>query len=113
MDDLKYRVKRVQEDVDYHARRPKTASGEEEKRRLQREMLSMIPEVERRIEEREERKERERKDNGHVTGIEQMTGLGGTTEEGMNTNDMTVIALTLEVHTMMTVIETETVEKAR
>ncbi|KAF8874204.1 hypothetical protein CPB84DRAFT_1967046 [Gymnopilus junonius] len=65
MDDLKYRVKRVQDDLNYVARGPKTTAREEERRRLEREMLNLmherIPEVERKIKAREERKERERR----------------------------------------------------
>ena len=65
MDDLKYRVKRVQDDLDYNARPPRTSSKEEERRRLERELLSLmherIPDVERKIKAREERKEREKR----------------------------------------------------
>jgi len=65
MDDLKYRVKRVQDDLDYVARGPKTSSRDEERRRLERGLLSLmherIPEVERKIKARDERKERERR----------------------------------------------------
>src|SRR6266511_1404359 len=64
MDDLKYRVKRVQEDLDYNSRGPPSISKENERRRLERELLSLmherLPEVERKIKDREERKERER-----------------------------------------------------
>ena len=66
MDDLKYRVKRVQDDLDYNARPPRTSSKDEERRRLERELLSLmherIPEVERKIKAREERKEREKRE---------------------------------------------------
>jgi len=65
MDDLKYRVKRVQDDIDYVSRGPKTASKEEERRKLERELLSLmherVPEVERKIKARDERKEREKR----------------------------------------------------
>jgi actin cytoskeleton-regulatory complex protein PAN1 len=65
MDDLKYRVKRVRDDLDYNARPPRTSSKEEERRRLERELLSLmherIPEVERKIKAREERKEKEKR----------------------------------------------------
>ena len=65
MDDLKYRVKRVQDDLDYNARPPRTSSKEEERRRLERELLSLmherIPDVERKIKAREERKEKEKR----------------------------------------------------
>ena len=65
MDDLKYRVKRVQDDLDYNARPPRTSSKEEERRRLERELLTLmherIPDVERKIKAREERREREKR----------------------------------------------------
>ncbi|KAH9483528.1 Actin cytoskeleton-regulatory complex protein pan1 [Psilocybe cubensis] len=65
MEDLKYRVKRVKDDLDYVARGPKTAAKEEERRRLERDLLSLlherIPEVERKIKARDERKEREKR----------------------------------------------------
>ena len=65
MEDLKYRVKRVQEDLDYNSRGAPSASRENERRRLERELLSLmherIPEVERKIRDRDERKERERR----------------------------------------------------
>jgi hypothetical protein len=65
MDDLKYRVKRVQDDIDYVSRGPKTASKDEERRKLERELLSLmherLPEVERKIKARDERKEREKR----------------------------------------------------
>lgn len=65
MDDLKYRVKRVQDDLDYNSRGPKTVSKEEERRRLERELLNImherIPEVERKIKARDERKEKEKR----------------------------------------------------
>ena len=65
MNDLRYRVKRVQDDLDYNARPPRTSSKEEERQRLERELLSLmherIPEVERRTKVREERKEKEKR----------------------------------------------------
>ncbi|KAF4614764.1 hypothetical protein D9613_003419 [Agrocybe pediades] len=65
MDDLKYAVKRVRDDLDYIERRPRTAAREEERRRLERELLSLmherIPEVERKIKARDERKEKEKR----------------------------------------------------
>ncbi|KAI0085934.1 hypothetical protein BDY19DRAFT_963763 [Irpex rosettiformis] len=66
MSDLKYRVKRLQEDLDYVSRGPKTASKDEERRRLERELLNILherlPELERRIQDREERKKREQRE---------------------------------------------------
>ncbi|EIN07872.1 hypothetical protein PUNSTDRAFT_103983 [Punctularia strigosozonata HHB-11173 SS5] len=66
MADLRYRVKRVQEDLDYVQRGPRTTAKDEERRRLERELMKLlherVPEVERKIEEREKRRERERRD---------------------------------------------------
>ena len=65
LDDLKYRVKRVQEDLDYVSRGPRTSRKDEEKRKLERELLQLlherVPEVERKIKARDERKEREKR----------------------------------------------------
>ena len=65
MDDLKYRVKRVHDDLDYNARPPRTSAKDEERRRLERELLTLmherIPDVERKIKAREERREREKR----------------------------------------------------
>lgn len=65
MDDLKYRVKRVSEDLDYVSRGPKTAAKDQERRKLERELLALmherVPEVERKIKARDERKEREKR----------------------------------------------------
>jgi hypothetical protein len=65
MSDLNYRVKRIQEDLEFNSRGTQTASRANERRRLERELLSLmherIPEVERKIKDREERKERERR----------------------------------------------------
>ncbi|KAI0689841.1 hypothetical protein BC835DRAFT_1407733 [Cytidiella melzeri] len=66
MADLKYRVKRLQEDLDYVSRGPKTVAKDEERRRLERELLNILherlPELERRIQDREERKKREQRE---------------------------------------------------
>src|SRR5882762_8876385 len=66
MSDLKYRVKRVQEDLEYVSRGPRTSGKDEERRKLERELLKLmherVPEVERRIEDRERRKEREKRE---------------------------------------------------
>ncbi len=63
LSDLRYRARRVQEDLDYASKGPRTSGKEEEKRRLERELLSLLhdrlPELERRIQDREERKKRE------------------------------------------------------
>ncbi|TDL18518.1 hypothetical protein BD410DRAFT_497704 [Rickenella mellea] len=66
MEDLRYRVKRVKEDLEYAARGPRTEKKVEESRRLERELLNLmherVPEVERKIEERDRRKEREKRE---------------------------------------------------
>jgi len=66
MSDLKYRVKRVQEDLEYVSRGPRTSSKDEERRKLERELLKLmherVPEVERKIEDRERRREREKRE---------------------------------------------------
>ncbi|KAG1849807.1 hypothetical protein C8R48DRAFT_676918 [Suillus tomentosus] len=60
---LRYRIKRLQEDLDYVSHGPSSASKEEERRRLERELLQLmherVPELERKIEDRQARKERE------------------------------------------------------
>jgi len=65
MSDLNYRVKRIQEDLEFNSRGTQSASRANERRRLERELLSLmherIPEVERKIKDREERKERDRR----------------------------------------------------
>jgi hypothetical protein len=66
MSDLKYRVKRVQDDLEYVSRGPKTASKDEERRKLERELLNLmhdrLPDLERKIEDRARRKEREKRE---------------------------------------------------
>ncbi|KIK68649.1 hypothetical protein GYMLUDRAFT_36129 [Collybiopsis luxurians FD-317 M1] len=64
-DDLKYRIKRLTEDLDYVSRGPRTASKEEDKRRFERELLQLrhekLPELERKLKARDERREREQR----------------------------------------------------
>ncbi|KAG1741757.1 uncharacterized protein EDB91DRAFT_313156 [Suillus paluster] len=66
MSDLRYRIKRLQEDLEYVSRGPRSASKEEERRRLERELLQLmherVPELERRIEDSQARKEREKRE---------------------------------------------------
>ncbi|KAI0044289.1 hypothetical protein FA95DRAFT_1497317 [Auriscalpium vulgare] len=66
MDDLKWRVKRVQEDLDYISRGPRSSRADEDRRRLERELLQLlherVPEVERKLKERDERKERQKRE---------------------------------------------------
>jgi len=65
MDDLKYRVERVSDDLQYVSRGPRSVAKDEEKRRLERELMNLmherIPELERRIKARDEKKEREKR----------------------------------------------------
>ncbi|KAG1884675.1 hypothetical protein F4604DRAFT_1901226 [Suillus subluteus] len=64
--DLRYRIKRLQDDLEYVSRGPRSASKEEERRRLERELLQLmherVPELERKIEDRQARKERENRE---------------------------------------------------
>lgn len=66
MGDLRYRIKRLQEDLEYVSRGPRSASKDEERRRLERELLQLmherVPELERKIEDRQARKERENRE---------------------------------------------------
>ena len=66
MEDLRYRVRRVQDDLDYVSRGPRSFSKDEERRKLERDLLHLmherLPEVERKIEERDRRKAREKED---------------------------------------------------
>ena len=65
MDDLKYRVERVSEDLQYASRGSRSIAKDEEKRRLERDFLSLmhdrIPELERKIRARDEKREREKR----------------------------------------------------
>ncbi|KAI0668336.1 hypothetical protein C8Q78DRAFT_1173775 [Trametes maxima] len=64
--DLKYRVKRVQEDLEYVSRGPRSVASDEERRKLERELMEImhekLPELERRMRDRQERKEREQRE---------------------------------------------------
>lgn len=63
LDDLKYRVRRVKDDIEYVSRGKRTPEKDEERRKLERELMFLmherLPEVEKKIEEREERKRQE------------------------------------------------------
>jgi actin cytoskeleton-regulatory complex protein PAN1 len=63
LDDLKYRVRRVQDDIERVSRGPKSAAKDQERRRLERVLLELmhtkVPELEKKIEERDRRKQRE------------------------------------------------------
>ncbi|ORY26048.1 hypothetical protein BCR39DRAFT_542389 [Naematelia encephala] len=60
IDDLKYKVKRIQEDIEYVSKGRRTADKDEERRKLERELLFLmhekLPELERRQEQREDEK---------------------------------------------------------
>jgi hypothetical protein len=60
MDDLRYRVRRVQDDLDYVSRGPRSAAKDKERRKLEREMMNLmherIPDVERKMKARDEKK---------------------------------------------------------
>lgn len=66
LDDLRRRVKRVQDDLDYATRGPRSFEKDEDRRRLERELLTLLherlPEVQRKIDERDRRKRREKDD---------------------------------------------------
>ena len=65
MEDLRYRVGRVKEDLDYISRGPRTAAKDLDRRKLEREMLHLmherIPEVERKMKARAEKQEMEKR----------------------------------------------------
>ncbi|THV00744.1 hypothetical protein K435DRAFT_750939 [Dendrothele bispora CBS 962.96] len=65
MEDLRYKVRRLQEDLDYASRGPRSTAKDEERRRLERELLTIkhekVPELERRMKVRDERREREKR----------------------------------------------------
>jgi hypothetical protein len=66
MSDLKWKVQRVQEDLEYASRGPRSVRADEERRRLERELLQLmherVPTVEKKLAEREERRARQKRD---------------------------------------------------
>lgn len=66
MEDLKYRVRRLGDDLEYVSRGPRTAAKDSEKRNLERELLQLrhekVPELERKMKARDERKEKEKRE---------------------------------------------------
>ncbi|KAF8216277.1 hypothetical protein K438DRAFT_1953239 [Mycena galopus ATCC 62051] len=66
MEDLKYRVKRINEDLEYASRGPRSVAKDDERRKLERELLELmhvrVPEVERRMKAREDRRDKEKRD---------------------------------------------------
>ncbi|KAG8217055.1 hypothetical protein J3R82DRAFT_5048 [Butyriboletus roseoflavus] len=66
LEDLRYRITRLQEDIEYVSKGPRTAAKDEERRRLEREharlMHEEVPALEKKMEERERRREREERE---------------------------------------------------
>lgn len=66
MDELRRRVKRVQDDLDYVSRGPRSFEKDEDRRKLERELLNLLherlPEVQRKMDDRERRKKKEKDD---------------------------------------------------
>ncbi|CAK5279140.1 unnamed protein product [Mycena citricolor] len=66
LEDLKYRAERINEDLAYTRRGIPSAAKDDERRRLERELMELmhvkVPEVERRLKQREERKEKEKRE---------------------------------------------------
>ena len=63
MDDLKYRVKRIQDDIEYVSKGRRSTEKDEERRKLERELLFLmhekLPELERRQQQREDERRME------------------------------------------------------
>lgn len=66
MSDLKWKVRRVQEDLEYASRGPRSLRADEDRRRLERELLELmherVPAVERKLADREERRARQKRE---------------------------------------------------
>lgn len=66
MSDLRYRIKRLQDDLDYVSRGPRSYAKDEERRELERELLRLmhekLPDLEKRIEENQARKDKEKRE---------------------------------------------------
>ena len=66
MSDLRYRIKRLQEDLDYVSRGPRSYAKDDERRKLERELLHLmhekLPDLEKRIEENQARKDKEKRE---------------------------------------------------
>ncbi|KAF4578312.1 hypothetical protein EYR36_000119 [Pleurotus pulmonarius] len=69
MADLEYRAKRLQDDIEYVSHGPSSEAKNEERRRLERELVDLLhhrlPEVAKKIEAREERREKEKREWRH------------------------------------------------
>lgn len=66
MSDLRYRIKRLQDDLDYVSRGPRSYAKDDERRKLERELLHLmhekLPDLEKRIEENQVRKDKEKRE---------------------------------------------------
>lgn len=66
LEDLRYKIARLQEDLEYTSKGPKTTARDEERRRLERELVRLmhdeVPELEKKVEAREARREREKRE---------------------------------------------------
>ena len=66
MSDLRYRIKRLQDDLDYVSRGPRSYTKDDERRKLERELLHLmhekLPDLEKRIEENQARKDKEKRE---------------------------------------------------
>jgi len=67
MSDLRYRIKRLQDDLDYVSRGPRSYAKDDERRKLERELLHLmhekLPDLEKRIEENQARKDKEKREH--------------------------------------------------
>ena len=66
MSDIRYRIKRLQDDLDYVSRGPRSYAKDDERRKLERELLHLLheklPDLEKKIEENQARKDREKRE---------------------------------------------------
>ena len=66
MSDLRHRIKRLQDDLDYVSRGPRSYAKDDERRKLERELLHLmhetLPDLEKRIEENQARKDKEKRE---------------------------------------------------
>ena len=66
LEDLRYRITRIQEDLEYVSKGPRTTAKDEERRRLERELVRLmheeVPELEKKVEQREGRRGREKRE---------------------------------------------------
>ncbi|KAG6375732.1 hypothetical protein JVT61DRAFT_2578 [Boletus reticuloceps] len=66
LDDVRHRITRLQDDLEYASKGPRTTAKDEERRRLERELVRLIheevPELEKKVEGREARREKEKRE---------------------------------------------------